>query len=214
MITRRDLTFCVVGLVLGGCLGYAGHAFVRPARPERPERAERPGKRGNERRERNVQSAEAEAREPAMRLGPPSQPDDAPAAGSPLVWKDSAPESVLPAGFEPNARAAVDACFDAPKIVAMECDEPPCFLLVDMPGEAAALTEQLTACDTWSSVYTEQPLVWRLTRTCDGVEKAIVAIGARDSFEHVASESGRLAKPKGRLQWRASALRDEYLCDG
>lgn len=212
MVTRRDLAVGATSLVLGACLGYAGRALMRPERPERPERV---GARPGEQRRRNVAAeGQAEERTPNLRIGPPSQPEDAPAAGAPLTWKESAPESVLPAGFEPNVRAAVKACLDDPKVVALECDEPPCFLMVDMPGEATELTDRLNACDAWTGTYSEQPLVWRLTRTCDGAEKAIVAIGARDSFEHVASEGGRLAKPKARLQWRAGELRDEYLCDG
>jgi len=132
--------------------------------------------------------------------------------GTPVRWSGDVPESLQPEGFETLAREAVRACLGDPPALGVDCDEPPCFLLVAMDGESEVLRERLIACPAWTAHFADDPLAWRLSRSCGGTERVVVAIAAKDSFEYVEAADGGAVKPKTRLGWRSGALKDEWLC--
>ncbi len=83
--------------------------------------------------------------------------------GDPIAWPEDPPQIHEPGWFEANFRAAAAACAPDVEVVAVSCEEPPCF--VQLRGGEADWWRQ---CPGWVEHYTSEGCSETGSRACAG----------------------------------------------
>jgi len=105
------------------------------------------------------------------------------AYGTALEWNDSIPRTHRPESVVAIVEEVVEKCeIDFP-LLAINCDEPPCFAVFDKTGHATA-HHKLTGCPAWNRVWGKQVYqLWRTVECEDGVSRKFMMISP--GFERV-----------------------------
>lgn len=95
--------------------------------------------------------------------------------GGPVPWPDEVEERFSPAGFTARAEAAFAECGIPGDLVAVDCAEAPCLMVVRL-HEFDAMGELLTDCPAWSRHYLPITTGTQFEVTCPGGGAETVAV--------------------------------------